>query len=331
LAKKEPEARILLLERGWWPAGASTRNAGFACFGSITELQADLEKEQEDKVKQRVKDRFDGLQLLRETLGDSAIGYEPCGGYELFTDVSAYEQAVQDISKFNGRMEELLGESEVYQVDEKMGYPVIANRLEAAIHPGRMMRNLLDLVREEGVELRMGTTVDSVEAVGVFIENGPMIRSKQTILCSNGFVRKLLPRLPVEPGRGYVMVTEPLEEQPWKGTYHHDAGYIYFRHLEGNRLLLGGARNIAQKEEATAEFGINPTIKDHLIEFASDTLKLGRDWKIETEWSGIMGFTEEKSALLQPLHPGLTVAVGLSGMGVALGMRLGQQVVEEVT
>ena len=38
-----PSARILVLERGLLPSGASSRNAGFACMGSVTELLDDLE------------------------------------------------------------------------------------------------------------------------------------------------------------------------------------------------------------------------------------------------------------------------------------------------
>ncbi|MDP4601126.1 MAG: FAD-dependent oxidoreductase, partial [Polaribacter sp.] len=37
LKKKHPNARILILEKGILPQGASTKNAGFACFGSLSE------------------------------------------------------------------------------------------------------------------------------------------------------------------------------------------------------------------------------------------------------------------------------------------------------
>jgi glycine/D-amino acid oxidase-like deaminating enzyme len=43
LKKKHPEAKVTLLDRGLIPTGASTRNAGFACFGSLTELVHDAE------------------------------------------------------------------------------------------------------------------------------------------------------------------------------------------------------------------------------------------------------------------------------------------------
>ncbi len=50
LREKYPHAKILILERGFLPSGASTKNAGFACFGSATELLDDLTRMDEDKV-----------------------------------------------------------------------------------------------------------------------------------------------------------------------------------------------------------------------------------------------------------------------------------------
>ncbi len=37
LKKQKPAMRIGILESGFLPAGASTKNAGFACFGSVSE------------------------------------------------------------------------------------------------------------------------------------------------------------------------------------------------------------------------------------------------------------------------------------------------------
>ena len=42
LREKYPSASILVLEKGILPQGASTKNAGFACFGSLSELLDDL-------------------------------------------------------------------------------------------------------------------------------------------------------------------------------------------------------------------------------------------------------------------------------------------------
>ena len=38
LREEHPHAKIVVLEKGVLPQGASTKNAGFACFGSISEI-----------------------------------------------------------------------------------------------------------------------------------------------------------------------------------------------------------------------------------------------------------------------------------------------------
>ena len=84
LREKFPKAKILILEKGILPQGASTKNAGFACFGSISEIIDDLKTHSEEEVIQLVKKRVEGLQLLRKRLGDEVLDYKPYGGYELF-------------------------------------------------------------------------------------------------------------------------------------------------------------------------------------------------------------------------------------------------------
>jgi len=82
--KQYPNARIAILERGLFPSGASTKNAGFACFGSLTELIEDSETMGMEPMMDLVKLRIEGLALLRETLSDDAMEYQKYGGYELF-------------------------------------------------------------------------------------------------------------------------------------------------------------------------------------------------------------------------------------------------------
>ena len=85
LKEKERSSSVLLLEAGLFPTGASTKNAGFACFGSLTEILADLEKLEPNEVQDLVALRWIGLKRLRERLGDKAIDYKNYGGYELLT------------------------------------------------------------------------------------------------------------------------------------------------------------------------------------------------------------------------------------------------------
>ena len=87
---------MLILERGIIPSGASSRNAGFACFGSFTELESDTQQHGENEMLKLVELRFKGLEKIRKKFSTDRIGYENLGGYELvspaqFPDVECIE------------------------------------------------------------------------------------------------------------------------------------------------------------------------------------------------------------------------------------------------
>lgn len=320
-----PDARVAVLDRGFIPRGASTRNAGFACVGSIGEHLADIRKGGESEVKERIRQRYEGLRLLKKTLGEDAIGYEHCGGYEFFRSQNEFEEVAPEVGRFNQWMSDLIGEDEVYGADEIEGYPVIKNRLEGALHPGRMMQRLVQMVSGAGVEVRWNCPVDTISSRGeVHVESGPVLNGGKVLVAANGFVRRLLPEMSVKPARGYVLVTEKRVHMPWKGIFHHDGGYIYFRNVD-DRLLIGGARNLDKKGEETDKFGVNTRIKTHLIDFVSNVLGFSDDWQIEYQWSGIMGFTPTKTPVIKQLDEHRLVAAGLSGMGIAIGMKVGRR------
>lgn len=322
--QQNPSDRVAVLERGFLPQGASTRNAGFACVGSIGEHLADMEKESKENIKKRIKRRYEGLQLLKKTLGEEAIGYDHCGGFEFFRSEEDFEKVAPEINRFNGWMEELINEKEVYSADKLEGYPVIRNRLEGALHPGTMMEALAGKVSAAGVDIKWGSNVQNVNREGIIsISNGLKIQAHNIMFAANGFVRNLVPDLEIKPARGFVMVTNQQKSLPWKGIFHHDRGYIYFRNV-GNRLLIGGARNLDKEVEQTDRFGTNETIKAHLQEFVSQTLKIEESWTIDFEWSGIMGFSSTKTPIVKQLDQNRFVAAGLSGMGIAIGMEVGR-------
>ncbi|WP_171032936.1 NAD(P)/FAD-dependent oxidoreductase [Fodinibius saliphilus] len=326
--RAHPSARVVVLERGFLPSGASTRNAGFACVGSIGEHLADIKKESQDIVKERIVRRYRGLERLKEVIGEEAIGYRHCGGYEFFTSGDTFNRVSSEVERFNSWMEELIGESQVYTPTKMEGYSVIQNRLEGSLHPGKMIQALVQKVNAAGITIKWNSTVEKTTADGkVYITKGPTLKAGQVLHAANGFIRKLISDLDVAPGRGYVLVTNEQKELPWKGIFHHDRGYVYFRNV-GQRLLIGGARNIDKEQEETEQFGVNPKIKKQLIQFVDEVLQLPQNWEIASEWSGIMGFSSNKSPIVRQVDNRRFVAAGLSGMGIAIGMDVAEQAVE---
>ena len=84
LKQKYPKSNILILEKGSLPQGASTKNAGFACFGSASEILSDLKHHSLEEVVTLVDKRWHGIQRLRGLLGDGAIDFQMHGSHELF-------------------------------------------------------------------------------------------------------------------------------------------------------------------------------------------------------------------------------------------------------
>ena len=125
LKKNHPKAKILILEKGILPQGASTKNAGFACFGSISEIIDDLNSHTEEEVFHLVQKRWEGLQLLRKKLGDTAIDFQQNKGFELFDSASFFEECISKKNEINQLLQPIFNDN-VFSISEnKFGFAKI--------------------------------------------------------------------------------------------------------------------------------------------------------------------------------------------------------------
>ncbi len=339
LKELAPLLNVAVWDRGPLPIGASTRNAGFACFGSMTELLDDLRHQPEDAVWHLVEKRWKGLQRLRSRLGDAALNYEALGGYEVFTqaDAQSYEYCLEHLPAFNRRASAITGCAATWQIADasmphlKLGKVrhIIVNTLEGQLHTGHMMQSWMRLAQEKGVVLMNGIDITHVipDADGIILQAaaGWSVKVPRVLVCVNGFARTLLPDLAVSPARNQVLITQPIPNLHLRGAFHYDRGYFYFRNVGPDRILLGGGRNLAPEEEATAQFGTTPLIQDALLRLLHDVVLPGHKAQAAQWWSGILGVGMEKKPIVQRLHERLAVAVRMGGMGVAIGTLVGEE------
>jgi gamma-glutamylputrescine oxidase len=206
---------------------------------------------------------------------------------------------------------------------------LVENKAEAQLHSGRMVNRLLCMVQQAGVTVMNQVDVKKVDkdSGAVVIEsNLPVpLRTKQLLICTNAFSPELIPGVEVVPARGQVLLTSPISKLPFRGTFHYEEGFYYFRDL-GDRVLLGGARNKAFKEEETTAFSVSDTIQQELERFLKDVVLPGQSYTIEHRWSGIMGMGKKKLPVIKKLEPGIYCATGLGGMGVTLSPIVGEKV-----
>jgi len=338
--KRQPLLKVLVLERGFLPTGASTKNAGFACFGTVSEQLKALEHASEEEVAQLVNYKWRGLQRLRGNLGDSAIDFQQHGGYELFMNGEEEDSyhCKSQVTRLNKLLGEATGLTDIYSVaDAKIadfGFKgvcsMIYNPYEGQLHTGEMMRALLTKVYSFGIMVLNDCGIQTIANEGNTIRlvtNHGDFKTKKCVLATNAFANQLFPELKVTPGRGQVLVTAPVKNLKLKGTYHFDEGYYYFRHIDG-RVLFGGGRNLDFKAEETWEFGHTEAVKRSLTTYLQEVILPDQPFEIDYWWSGIMGFGEDISPIVKQVEPNIFCAVRCNGMGVAMGSLVGEEVAE---
>jgi len=342
LKNERPNLNVIVLERGFLPSGASTKNAGFACFGSISELIAQEELSGAVGLKNLIAKRWQGLLMLRKLLGDDNIAYQNYGGFELFKDneQALAEECLNKIPYYNGLISEVVDHKNAYLETKNeintFGFSntsfLIKNQLEAQIDPGLMIKKLIAKAVSLGVVVLNNCEVKEIrqESNGVILEtNHGLFNAEKVLLSTNAFIKKLAPELQLTPGRGQVMVTKPIKNLKVKGTFHYDKGYYYFRNID-DRILLGGGRNLNFEAEETTEFGETHLVQNALQKLLNEVILPNTPFEIEHKWSGIMGFGPQLEPIIEQIRPNVFCAVRCNGMGIAIGSQTGKEAAEAI-
>lgn len=340
LKKQQPNLKVTVLERGFLPSGASTKNAGFACFGTVSEQISAINQSSEEEAMRLVAYKWRGLQRLRENLGDGNIDYHQYGGHELFMEheTENARNCIDQIAHLNKLLQQAIGKHDIYAVANakiadfgfnKVNH-IIYNPYEGQLNTGKMMRTLLNKVYNLDVLVLNGCDITKIIQEDNYINlttSQGNFKAGKVILATNAFANQLYPELKVIPGRGQVLVTKPVSGLKLKGTYHFNEGYYYFRNIDG-RVLFGGGRNLDYKAEETWEFGHTNIVKEKLITYLNEVIFPRQQTEIDYWWSGIMGFGEEITPIIKQVQPGIFCAVRCNGMGVAMGSLVGEQVAD---
>lgn len=334
--RAHPNHHVLMLERGPFPSGASVKNAGFACFGSPSELLADLDKEGADAMLARVENRWLGLLEMRKELGDAAIGFEATGGHEVYAAHDPlYTRVANGFDALNDLLNPIFKMPVFHWEDRSIARfglsgvdHLVRTSLEGPLDSGLMMSVLLRKTLAEGVFFRPNAEVlrfeDNPAQVTIALKDGDVLNAAQVVLATNGYAKELVPGLDVTPARGQVLMTAPVPDLKLKGTFHYDEGFYYFRDHAGG-VLLGGGRNLDIEGETTTTDATTPEIQGALERLLRDVILPNTPFTIAHRWSGIMGMGGSKTPIIERVSPRVTVAVRMGGMGVAIGIRVARK------
>lgn len=336
LRSRFPKAKICILEKGSLPEGASTKNAGFACFGSISEVLADLNSHSEEAVLELIKKRWDGIANLTSMIPEKAMNFRRLGGHEVFleSEKELFEACMDALPRLNTLLKSIFPDPPFVCSPNRFKFQkvvphYITHNFEAQLDPALMIKALLRKARDLDITIINGVTVkDFTEtAEGVAVRTDQFdFNTAFLAIATNGYAGALID-VPLSPARAQVLLTHPIPELFIEGTFHLHKGYFYFRNVD-NRILLGGGRHLDFQGETTDQFGQTHAIQAKLEELLREVILPGYNFSIDQRWSGIMGVGNKKTPIIRMLGQRTGCAVRLGGMGVAIGSLVGAELAD---
>ena len=346
LKRARPDDRVRLLERSPLSSGGTTRNAGFACFGSAGEWLDDLDTVGPHALQELIGMRANGLAELIGLLGAEALGLRWTGGWELLSSSEADTRLMDRIHADWKTLQDLAGDplhaalgdlhpaanaGPALQWDRNRAEALGAAHAihlpwEGMIHTGKMVAAFHRALDQAGVQRLHGVDVKGVSPSpnGWTLDtNVGRLDSQRIGLCTNGLAAELVSGLEVRPVPNRVMVLRVAPGTLPEGTYHIDRGYLYMRTLDDQHVLFGGGRH----------WGVElplPPARDEAAEAQWDDrlLAAARQWvpseEVTHRWTGWLGVGPDRRPLIGESQPGLHHAVRMGGMGVAIGARVGR-------
>ena len=317
-------------------SGASTRNAGFACFGSPTEIIDDLSREEENRTINRISNRISGLSIWKDWIPGNIIEWDECSGYEVFEreEEMNFKEVLDQLPYLNKIGESASGNPRIYSKHQRISSTLpysIRIEGEASLNPGKAHNSLYNLNQELGNQIINGVNVPNrnywhknSEGWTIPTENG-IFKAKRVVIAANAWTPKILDSdLDITPGRGQILMIKSAKPISYKGVFHAKKGYLYFRN-SNNSLIIGGGRNLFQTNETSLEMTTTKEVQDYLELYARDVLLPNQDFSIQNRWAGIMAFSKRgnKDPLLYWYEPDLLIASRMCGMGVALAPIIG--------
>lgn len=323
---------ITVIDRSPFADGGSSRNAGFACFGSPLELLEDIDSHGEAAMCENVGRRLRGLERLRNVLGDEAIGYEATGSLEVaMPGDSRPATSPSEIARLNGLLAGVTGRAETFVAAGRTNgisgeaLSVWHSPLEGMLQTDQLMLALERRAAEAGIVVRRGLDVTALrlgeraelDILPAFspVESTFTLSPPKVLVAVNGMMGRLLGTADVVRQPNRVVVTEPIEGPLPDCPIHAEGGYLYARPLKGRQMLVGGGRHWGELPDGEREA--------RLMDWLSRVVPAAHGAGIELAWTGMLGIGSSRTPRVESLGPNVHGAWRMGGMGVATGMAVG--------
>jgi glycine/D-amino acid oxidase-like deaminating enzyme len=205
---------------------------------------------------------------------------------------------------------------------------VMLDRRGGNLNPLSYARGLAAAARQAGARVCGGTPVLSLRREGQgWLLQTPQgsVRSGRVVIGTNGYTGPLVSGLAqsIVPVYSGITASEPLPPDLAAATlpsraslYEISARYIYYRVDEAGRFLMGG-RSVMHDTHAPADYTV-------LVRHARELFPALASVRWTHCWNGQVAVTPDELPHLHEPEPGLTIALGYNGRGVAMATAVGR-------
>lgn len=310
LLDHDPRLHIAIIEREFAGFGASGRNGGW-CIG---ELAAGYDKLADAGGRAGalalLRAVFDSVDEVGRVAAAAGIDCDFAKGGSLRLARTAAQLARQheEIEHMTslGFTEDDLRLLDANEANSMMSSPGIRGGLffahAAALHPGKLVRGLAELVTTRGAVLFERTEARSIESGCVVTDRGT-VRARVIVRATEGYTRDLPGhRRSLVPWYSLMIATEPLPDDVWNSIGLHDRQtfaddrrlVIYGQRTADNRVAFGG-------RGAPYGFGsrIDPSVEsgsgthDLIAASLRELLPQVEEAKITHRWGGVLGIPRD--------------------------------------
>lgn len=207
------------------------------------------------------------------------------------------------------------------------------------LHPLDLARELARVATEAGARLHAESRALSLARVGdrweVATEHGRVL-AHQVVVATNAHSDGLVPGLAasVLPVNSFQVATEPLDRASGdailpggQAVYDSRRLVLYFRKTPGGQVLLGGRASFSSSADDTRR----AADYDVLTGVLHGIFPSLRGVAIAHRWTGLVCLTPDFLPHYHAPAPGLHIALGFNGRGVAMSNRTGAWLARKVT
>ena len=327
-----PDWRIVVVDADPLGGGGSRGTRGSHAL-KRHRCRSDRQTLGDEAALELVSKRWQGLQRLRSTFGDNALGHRVCGSVELFPgEGSEAPPSARELEDLNRWIQPVTGVANTSSHVPSQS-PASPRRRPRPCHPLPTRRPAEHRQNEPCVPIKAHAVLDVL--TGIRVESIDTAKGNcqlkiSTLSREEASIRRtprgghqrarqhLIPGIDVEPAVNHVVTDEiPDFEFPTLSTSTPDTST---RPIE-NRILIGGGRHWGIDETAT---------RNRLMALMHELWPATEAAGIAYQWSGLLGVGKDRSPIVKRFAPNAAAAVRLGGMGVAIGMEVGRMTAEEI-